>query len=370
VTARIPAFFETMANSTYLTFFSQYKTEGVVGSVSCGSATGAATPGNQSFASARYYGHAMITPHDTSRTLTDAAIAAELNWQLDHADVTAGDPLLDPDGNVLYMVYLPPGYAIRAGSETSCQVSTSGSEMCGLHEWFATDLGPPAYFAVLPDYGATGAPTCCHDYGATATDIATAISSRELSEAITDPGPDGQPAWFVASTAQNAEGTTEVGDLCDWSASPTYAYGGYRIQHEWANTSSSCSGPAFHCATVECGGDCCSPGAACEKGRCTDPCDKCGDRCCGAREICAKGACVPVPAARCACGGTPPACTPCAASKPASCASGCRDCRDACKGKSPASARFACEAACSASIAGCCVESGKQPPRATTCECQ
>jgi hypothetical protein len=105
---------------------------------------------------------------------------------------------------------------VQLGSDVSCQT------FCGYHDAFPLS-GHSVMYAVLPY------PDCAGCLGTNdAFNALTGTASHEISEAITDPIPGS--GWY-----DDANG--EIGDICAWQFRQD---GGYSVQLEWSNKSSSC----------------------------------------------------------------------------------------------------------------------------------
>lgn len=155
-----------------------------------------------------FLGTATITQPALSHSVTDAAIQATLQQEIQN-----NPSVPKPDANTLYFIYLPPGTAVVQGASRSCQA------FCGYHDSFGSGI----YYAVMPF------PNCAGCLGGmTDLDALTSTSSHELCEAITDPVP-GQ-GWY-----DDTHG--EIGDICAWQ---TRKLGAYTVQLEWSNRDASC----------------------------------------------------------------------------------------------------------------------------------
>ena len=154
-------------------------------------------------------GRAVISHPAPKHVVTDAAIQHLLTTQL----AAAGSGFPKADANTLFFVYTPPGTAIVQGGSRSCQA------FCGYH----SDMPGPIFYAAMPYPGCAG----CTG-GLAPFDALTSTSSHELCEAITDPVPG--TGWY-----DDVHG--EIGDICAWK---TRQLGGYTLQLEWSNTTSTC----------------------------------------------------------------------------------------------------------------------------------
>lgn len=181
-------FFQFVVASPYLDQLSEYSTPGKA--IGRGSFAGTATIADT-----------------LGATVDDAAIQQMLAQQVGRKAVPAPTP------NSLYFVLLPPGVAVVAGSERSCQV------FCGYHDRSTAQI----LYAVVPSPDCAG---CLGGLGA--LDALTSVSSHELAEAITDPVP-GQ-GWYDDSNG-------EIGDICAWQ---NKKLGPYTVQLLWSNRANAC----------------------------------------------------------------------------------------------------------------------------------
>jgi hypothetical protein len=139
--------------------------------------------------------------------VTDAAIQQMLEGEVARRSLPA------TTANTLYFVFLPPGVAVVAGKDRSCQA------FCGYHDRSTGGL----YYAAVPY------PNCAGCTGGLAVlDALTSVCSHELAEAITDPVP-GQ-GWY-----DDANG--EIGDICAWQ---NKKLGAYEVQLLWSNRANAC----------------------------------------------------------------------------------------------------------------------------------
>jgi hypothetical protein len=188
--SRVDSFFDTVLTGEVMDQLSEYGVEG------------------QPIGRGRRVGRAVVSAPDPGPVVTDAALQQMLRDQL-----VTNSSFPAVDRNTLLFVYLPPGTAVVQGGSRSCQA------FCGYHDVMDADI----FYAVVPYPGCQG---CTGTLSA--FDALTAVSSHELCEAVTDPVP-GQ-GWY-----DDANG--EIGDVCAWQ---TRAVGGYTVQREWSNSSSSC----------------------------------------------------------------------------------------------------------------------------------
>lgn len=150
---------------------------------------------------------ARLTDATLGTRVTDAAIQQMLEQNAN------AKTLPQPTANTLYVVFLPRGVTVVAGSERSCQA------FCGYHD----RSGGGLYYAVVPS------PDCAGCLGGMQQLAAlTSVCSHELAEAVTDPVPG--MGWY-----DDANG--EIGDICAWQ---NKQLGGYTVQLLWSNRGNSC----------------------------------------------------------------------------------------------------------------------------------
>ena len=129
-----------------------------------------------------------------------------------------------PDANTLYVVFLPAGVTLTAGSDVSCMA------FGGYH--YETTQSHIAY-ALIPRCTPTGAPI----------DKVTPVLSHELVEAATDPHPRTAPAFAVIDRDDVVWGYTpgsETGDMCEYiRAARQRLVGDYLVQRTWSNVSAA-----------------------------------------------------------------------------------------------------------------------------------
>ena len=154
-------------------------------------------------------GTATITSPALHHSVSDHAIQHTLEQE-----IATNATFPQPNPNLLYFVYLPPGVSVSQGGSRSCQA------FCGYHDQINNGQ---IYYAAMPYPGCNG----CTG-GLSALDALTGTSSHELCEAITDAIP-GQ-GWY-----DQANG--EIGDICAWT---TKQLGEYVVQKEWSNAANAC----------------------------------------------------------------------------------------------------------------------------------
>lgn len=155
-------------------------------------------------------------PHRVAQTKAGVVVQDSDLQSLLHQGIVSGR-LPDPDNSMLYVMYLPAGVSVQLGSDESCVT------FCGYHDAFQLSDGTYVYYAILPYPSCSG---CLG--GLSALDSLTAITSHEISEAITDPVP-GEGYY----DDQNGE----IGDICAWTFRQD---GPYNVQLEWSNKHNAC----------------------------------------------------------------------------------------------------------------------------------
>jgi len=129
-----------------------------------------------------------------------------------------------PDPNTVYVVFLPSGVTLTAGSDVSCK--TFG----GYHS--ETNQSRIVY-ALLPRCPTTGVPINA---------ISPALS-HELIEAATDPHPGTAPGWAGVDSDDliwDFAPGGEVGDMCEYVAAAFQPLiGTYVVQRSWSNASAA-----------------------------------------------------------------------------------------------------------------------------------
>src|SRR5262249_51700392 len=118
-----------------------------------------------------------VCPGPTACTVTDSQIQAELTKQINASVLPA--PQTDAHGiiNTYYAIYFPPNVTITDGTASTC---VAGG-FCAYH----SNTGSLIPYGVLPDFAP---PSACSRGcgGGTLFQNVTAVSSHELSEAVTD----------------------------------------------------------------------------------------------------------------------------------------------------------------------------------------
>ena len=149
-------------------------------------------------------------------TISDAQIRGWLGKQL------MNNPSFPaPDGNTVYAIFYPDGTGVTAQFGNGC-VSFGG-----YHSW-TTYAGKNVSYAVIPRCGQ-------------GIDGITGVTSHELIESVTDPGPGGYAAVADEFIAWALPGSaSEVGDMCEHSSDANFAPAGYPfvVQRSWSNKAS------------------------------------------------------------------------------------------------------------------------------------
>jgi hypothetical protein len=200
-------FFAAITNSHYMDGLSQYSMTTPHGTV--------VRPGYGSFVRHDFVA-AQLTP---GQNVTEGTIQTMLAKEI------AGGALDAPNGNTLYMVFMPPG-VVEAGD-----IGSGG----GHHSSFAYG-GGTAYFATV-EHPSTGFVTGGSLGVETNFQTLTEVASHEMVEAITNPmgNVPGQAAWYDRNTQW------ETGDIPQKTPTPGGVMGvdgttgyGYVVQKYWS----------------------------------------------------------------------------------------------------------------------------------------
>ncbi len=172
--------------------------------------------------------HVTGAPLSAGSTLDDAQMEAYIGAAID------GGPA--PNGNTVYMLYLPDAvafyYAPQGGTNTNCQYTG------GYHRAFGS-LGD----------GWGVAQRCAPSFNQSQLDTETLTSSHEIAEATTDTAnawaltlEPGLPPWDGSAWLE-VEGNThaEIGDLCGGSR---ILESGFLFQRIFSNTAAAAGGDA------------------------------------------------------------------------------------------------------------------------------
>jgi len=125
--------------------------------------------------------------------------------------------VLTPSSSIIYGLYLPAGLTVTLGSDASC------STFCGYHSVFAYG-GVQIKYAVFPYLNCSA----CSLSGLTVGDMLSIVTSHEIREAVTDPGDNGQNAWYDLFGY-------EADDKCAWHHLYQTANGKHWVQPEYSN---------------------------------------------------------------------------------------------------------------------------------------
>jgi hypothetical protein len=243
VTGGIGQFFTDITNSRFYDLLTEYSTTGILG------AAAPAVSTNQSIVRGQFDGAVTIAPSicpgPTVCTVTDTQVQTELA-----AQITAGhlpQPLADATGNIesLYVIYFPPGVTIQLDPQTKSCV-----QFCAYHSNTLSNITPKFVpYGVLPDFAP---PSGCANGCGTGTIFqnTTAVTSHEMSEAVTDALVGSAPAGFAPPLAwyDFPPDMGEIGDLCGGQDATVNAGGNpYTIQSEFSNLQGDCvsSPPGF-----------------------------------------------------------------------------------------------------------------------------
>jgi uncharacterized repeat protein (TIGR01451 family) len=238
----IDQFFADITSSKYYDLLTEYSTVGV---------TGAGTPvasSNQTIGRGQFDAAVTIIPAlcpgPATCTLSDAQIQTELTNQLNAGHLPP--PVKDAQNIIetFYMIYFPPGVHINLGAAPSC----AAGGFCAYHS-NTSSLVP---YGVLPDFGPTSGCQVPHCGGGTEFENITAVTSHEMSEAVTDAQVGsanilGPPlAWYDPSPPPTPD-LGEIGDICGGQDVGVIAGGHiYTVQQEFSNLQNNCvSAPPF-----------------------------------------------------------------------------------------------------------------------------
>jgi hypothetical protein len=163
---------------------------------------------HQAIGHGSFAGTITIPTPAPGRTVTDTAIRHFLQQE-----ISTNHAIPQPNPNLLYFVYLPPGVAVIQGGSRSCQA------FCGYHD----AINGRIFYAPMPY------PNCAGCLGGmTPLDALTGTSSHELCEAITDAVPGS--GWYDDHNG-------EIGDICAWKFKKL---GPWNVQLEWSNKQNKC----------------------------------------------------------------------------------------------------------------------------------
>lgn len=208
---QIPLFSAAIVNSTYVDQAAEYDTKGV-------KAINGHSSTNQNIHRGTYFGQVVLTPHNTSKSLTDADVQKEIELQIKNG-------VLPPvNSNNLYMIYFPSDITINLDGGISCQ-------SFGAYH-FATNDNKRArktniFYAVEPE--------CNSGF-----DFLTFAASHEYMEATTDnvPTPGSNPNY---PQAWNDASGYEVGDKCGNSGTLSTKKDSWTVTQYYLNSLHNCS---------------------------------------------------------------------------------------------------------------------------------
>lgn len=238
VAGGIDQFFTDITQSRFYDLLTEYSTTGLSGAGIPSTSSDQSI--NRGFFDAKVTISPLLCATVAACSLDDTQIQQEILRQL--ALGTLPQPVIDAqgNGNTFYMVYFPPGVSISVGGVGSCV--TGG--FCAYHSNTASRLIP---YGVLPDFAPpSGCSTGCGS--GTLFENVTAVTSHELSEAVTDPlvgtAPTNAPplGWYDPDLIPGTNTPLgEIGDLCAGSDTTVTAGGKtYSVQNEFSNVQNDC----------------------------------------------------------------------------------------------------------------------------------
>ena len=208
---QIPLFSAAIVDSTYVDQEKEFNTKGQT-------AINGHRGTKQTINRGTYVGQVVLKPHNTSKSLTDEDVQAELATQI------AEGKLAPRNANALYMVYFPSDIHISLGGAQSC-VSFGAYHFASNDE--KTDKKHNIWYSVEPE--------CNSGFG-----FLTFAASHEFTEASTDnvptPGsnPDFPQAWNDAQGFENA-------DKCSTNGTLTSSAGTWTVTQYYLNSKHACS---------------------------------------------------------------------------------------------------------------------------------
>jgi hypothetical protein len=209
--SQVPLLSAALVNSTYVDQEAEYNTKGA-------KAINGHSSTNQVIHRGTYFGQVVLTPHNQSKSLTDADVQTEIEQQI-------SDGVLPPHTkNMLYMIYFPSNITINLDGALSCQ-------SFGAYHFATIDnklsWKKNIFYTVEPE--------CNSGFS-----FLTFAASHEFAEASTDnvptPGsnPDFPQAWNDASGY-------EIGDKCGTSGTLTSKKGSWTVTQYYLNSIHGCS---------------------------------------------------------------------------------------------------------------------------------
>ncbi len=222
-TPSMASFYQTVLNSPYVDWLTEYDTPSAGGS-------------NQTIGRGGFVARYTITPSTSATTIDDSTIQSELAAQIVAGHLPA--PTFDAAGNdnTYYAVFFPFGKKITQGGSSSCVAWG----FCAYHGTSANSQLREFYYGVHPDMQAgSGCDTGCGN-AATPFGNYTSVASHEMIETITDAEDGlatvaGPPlAWYDATNG-------EIGDICNVQQdSITVGAQTYVVQQQWSNAYNAC----------------------------------------------------------------------------------------------------------------------------------
>jgi hypothetical protein len=177
--------------------------------------------------------------------ITDQQIQTMLQTEITNKNIPA------PDGDKLYVVFLPPG----VGTTGDLSPTTGKPDGGGHHRFFTTNSGVNAYYAVIEHPLSGFLPKGLNLSNVTRLQQLTDVASHELVEAVTDPLGN---AWYDRNPKPDPLSRDEIGDITQDqppASGPVAmedgylpAGEGYMVQKYWselAQTSIAPGGTAF-----------------------------------------------------------------------------------------------------------------------------
>ena len=170
---------------------------------------------------------------DVSGTLTDADIQARLQGYYSSGE------LPEPDGNQALMIFLDESIGVNDPANGLVLCEPSGDTAFGYHNFFMTQAGNPAYYAIIPALAdlcvtesCSGSPSCTLSLSDTQEQRRTEVTTHEFSEMVTDPQLN---AWI------DGQGN-EIGDVCGGMNGTITVNGrSWKVQTEWDNQAGVCT---------------------------------------------------------------------------------------------------------------------------------
>ena len=208
---QVPLLSAALVNSTYVDQETEYNTKGAT-------AINGHKSTNQVIHRGTYFGQVVLTPHNQSKSLTDADVQKEIEKQISDGVLPAHNR------NVLYMIYFPSDITINLGGSLSCQGF-------GAYHFATIDtklaLKKNIFYSVEPE--------CNSGFS-----FLTFAASHEFAEAGTDnvPTPGSNPNF---PQAWNDSSGYEVGDKCSGSGTLTSQQGSWTVTQYYLNSLHGCS---------------------------------------------------------------------------------------------------------------------------------